>query len=99
MNIENRKIELEKKVSDLTAVYVEMLTELATQYDSLEALKKELELGNKNFDNMHLLVDCVHGRLNETKQSLNEVYNGAGFIVVNNFKFSRWMVVEEKEVL
>lgn len=99
--MEARKSELEKKVRDLTAVYSEMLKELATQYDSIEVLRKELSLAEQNFDNMHLLVDCVSGRLGETKQLLNMVYNGEEFIPMNNFLFSRAMVKseEEKEVI
>lgn len=95
--MENIKLELEKKVSNLTAIYGEMLKELADLYDSREEIKKELELCEQNFNNVHILVDCVVGRLNESKKLLNAIYNNEEFVPVTTFIFDRYMVRNEKK--
>lgn len=94
--MENQKADLEKKVSELTAVFSEMLGELAKLYDSKEELKKELETEERNFNNMQLIVDCVNGRLNEAKRALNAFYNNEDYTPLGKFVFCRSMVHEDK---
>ena len=95
---ENMKNELEKKVSDLTSVYMGMLNELARIHDNKEIIEQQLKQEEKNFNQMHIVIDCVYGRLNEAKKSLNLIYNNDDkFIPMNKFVFDRNMVKLEEE--
>ena len=95
--MDSQKTELENKVSELTKVYVQMLNSLADIYDEKEQIEKQLQEFEHNFKSVLLLTDCIVFKLNESKKSLNALYNNEEFTPIPKFIFSRDMVKTPSE--
>lgn len=95
--MEQQKLNLEKKVSQLTSVFSEMLNQLAILYDDKEELEQELKIRKQDFDDLHIMTDCVFGRLNEAKKNLNAIYNNEDYLLPNIFIFDRSMIQNIKK--
>ena len=89
---DKQKQEVEKKISDLTAVYLSFLTELASIHDKREEIREQLKKEDQSFESVSILTDCVLGRLNEAKKVINALYNNEDPIPLNKFVFDRSMV-------
>lgn len=91
------KEKTEKKVSELTAIYNNMLIDLKKTYNDIEHLKEQLEKLEIDFTSLEVITDCIKFKLDAEKKLLSKIYNKEEYDLIHDFKFYPDLIRIDKE--